>query len=221
MSSDASELAFLSSIVRLVKCPSLVEGLEHVLEAILVRTGARYGYVEVLNEQTPNATPMWRARARSDEHIDWIQRAISRGIIGQARLEGRTLVTTSAVGDVRFRDCESVKQHEIGAVLCAPFDGFWTSGVIYLQGPTYRAEFGPHDCDTAELAGAHVGQLAERLRRDAWPITPLRVELDAVRRHYLLAALARYDGNLSAIERATGMSRKSIRKIVRTGRRDS
>jgi hypothetical protein len=221
MSSDASELAFLSSIVRLVKCPSLAEGLEQLLDATLVRTGARYGYVEVLNEQTPNATPIWRARARSDEHIDWIQRAISRGIIGQARLEGRMLVTTSAVGDVRFRDCDSVKQHEIGAVLCAPFDGFWTSGVVYLQGATSSADFGPADCDAAELAAAHVGQLADRLRHDAWPSTPLRVEVDALRRHYLLAALARCDWNFSAVERETGLSRKTIRKIVRTGRRDS
>ena len=132
--SAMSELDYLRSLLALARLRALDAILDELLRVLLAHTGAPYGYVEVLNERADLPVPTWRARARSDEHVDSIQKTISRGIIGRARIEGRTIATPSAVDDARFADLGSVREHEIGAVICSPFDGFWTSGAIYLQG---------------------------------------------------------------------------------------
>jgi hypothetical protein len=129
-----SELECLRAILGLSRLPKLERILDEVLGVLLEYTGFRYGYVEVLYERADPPVPTFRARARSDEHVGWIQHAISRGILGHARIDGRTIVTASAIDDARFCEHGSVREHQIGAVVCSPFDGFWTSGVIYLQG---------------------------------------------------------------------------------------
>jgi GAF domain-containing protein len=220
MSSTTSELDFLRAIVGLVRVRSLGEGLDVLLENVLGRSGAEYGYIEVSNERIDNASVVWRARTLSDEHLGWIQHVISRGIIALARVEGRTLATPSAVNDARFRDCESVKQHEIGAVLCAPFEGFWTSGVVYVQGDPGGGSFDATAIEAVEITAFHAGQLAERVRREAWPRTPLRVEIDALERHFIEEACVRNDFNLSAVHRETGVPPKITRRIMRR-RRDN
>jgi hypothetical protein len=198
----------------LARLRSLDAILDEVLRVLLEHTGAPYGYVEVLNERADPPLPRWRARARSGEHITWIQDVISHGIIGCARIEGRTIATPSAIDDARFANLGSVREHEIGAVMCAPFDGFWTSGVVYLQGSSgWGAE-----AELVELAARQLGLLAERHRRELAPGLRLEAELDAVKRHAVEEALHRYDWNISAVARELGLGRATIRELIR-GRR--
>jgi hypothetical protein len=211
-----SEVACLCALLRLSQSSTLEEVLDGVLGALLEHTGSQYGYVEVLNERVRPPVPTWRACARCDGHVGWIQAVISRGIIGRARIEGRTIATPSAVDDARFADLGSVREYEIGAVVCAPFDGFWTSGVIYLQGrPIVDLAA---TCEITELAAAQVGLLAERHRRQLSPSLTLDAELDSVKRQAIEEALRRHDWNLSAVQRETGLSRKHIREFVRRRR---
>jgi hypothetical protein len=211
-----SEAACLRALLRLSRLTGIEKILDEVLGTLLEHTRAQYGYVEVLNERACPPVPTWRARARSDEHIGWIQAVISRGIIGRARIEGRTVATPSAIDDARFADLGSVREHEIGGVVCSPFDGFWTSGVIYLQSRP-MADLAA-TCEIAELAAVQVGLLAEHFRRQIPPALTLEVELDSLKREAIEEALRRYDWNLSAVQRETGLSRKHIREFMRRKR---
>jgi len=217
--SAMSELDYLRSLLALARLRALDAILDELLRVLLAHTGAPYGYVEVLNERADLPVPTWRARARSDEHVDSIQKTISRGIIGRARIEGRTIATPSAVDDARFADLGSVREHEIGAVICSPFDGFWTSGAIYLQGQALGGGGIAATCALVEQAAGQVGLLADVLRTQLEPRLPLEVELDAVKRRAVDDALRRYDWNISAVARELGLSRDYIRRLIRRGTR--
>jgi hypothetical protein len=207
-----SEIACLRALLRLSQLPAIEQVLDVVLGTLLEHTGAHYGYTEVLNERAEPPVPTWRARAHSGEHVMWIQNVISRGIIGRARIEGRTISTPSAVDDVRFADLGSVREYEIGAVVCAPFDGFWTSGVVYLQGDVVAG-----GDEIVELAARQLGLIAELHHRQLEPRLPLDVEIDALKKQALDEALRRYDWNISAVARATGLSRATIQRLIRRG----
>jgi GAF domain-containing protein len=213
-----SEPECLRAILGLSRLPTLEGILDEVLRVLLERTRMAFGYAEVLNEQAEGELSLWRARARSPEHVTWIQEVISRGIIAHARIEGRTLMTRSAIDDARFADFGSVRAHEIGEVACAPFDGFWTSGVIYLQGSAGAANAPADTPELIEVAARQVGVLAELHRWDLAPRLPLAVELDAVKRHLVEDALRRHDWNISAVARETGLGRATIRALMRNRR---
>jgi hypothetical protein len=192
--------------------------LEDALRALVDYTGVAYGYVEVVSERSDPPATKWRAHAGSDDHIESIQTLISRGIIGRARVEGRTVVTPSAVDSARSVDVGSSRQHEIAAVVCSPFDGFWTSGVVYMQGTPVVGVTATNELSLVELAASQIGILADRFRRQLVPALPLHIELDGVKRQAIEEALRRNDWNISAVQRETGLSRKHIRRLVRHGR---
>jgi hypothetical protein len=76
----------------------------------------------------------------------------------------------------------------------------------------------PRTPEVVELAANQTGLLAERHRRDLSPALPLEVELDAVKRNVVEEALRRYDWNISAVARETGLGRAHIRALMRARR---
>ncbi len=66
---------------------------------------------------------MWTAaEGCSAAEAESIASAVSRGIVAATMADGKTVVTSSALLDPRFRDRGSVRRHNIEAVLCAPSD---------------------------------------------------------------------------------------------------
>jgi Nif-specific regulatory protein len=137
--------------------PFLHEALALIVEA----TGALRGYLELHDDR---GGPGWSiAHALSEEQLEDVRRAISRGIIAEALATGRTVVTACAQSDPRFTGLESVQASRIEAVLCAPVGAAPPRGVIYLQGPQRPGSFSEDDQRCAEALARHLAPLADRV----------------------------------------------------------
>lgn len=144
--------------------------LEDALALIAEVTGAALAYLELSGDDSSEPR-FWRGRGLSALDVQSIRQSISRGIIGRAISEGKTVETPSATDDARFADLGSVRQHEIRAVLCAPIGVAPPIGVIYLQGRTRTGGFGPDDREHVELFARQLAPLADRLAHKTLPST--------------------------------------------------
>ncbi|HHH28040.1 MAG TPA: sigma-54-dependent Fis family transcriptional regulator [Polyangiaceae bacterium] len=140
--------------------------LANALELVTGLARAERGYLEIDNPYAPEAPAQYIAHGLDEEDeadgIEAFQKAISSGVIQKALAQGCTIVTASAMTDVRFAELESVKDHRIEAVLCAPI-GKPPFGVLYLQGRQDPGPFRAEDQRRAELCAAQIASLAERL----------------------------------------------------------
>lgn len=108
--------------------------LERALALLVDLTAAREGYIE-LRDDADGVPRSWSVSSGIDDtRVDEIRATISHGIIAEAIATGETVVTASAQGDPRFGDRESVRDHAIEAVVCAPIGRDIPIGVVYLQG---------------------------------------------------------------------------------------
>jgi Nif-specific regulatory protein len=164
-----------------------LEPLLHDALALIVEiVGAHQGYLEIQGES--GAPPWWMAHGFAPEAIDGIRSAISKGIIAMAIADGRTIVTSSALDDDRFRARPSVQDAKIEAVLCAPIGDDGPCGVVYLQGRDAPGPFSAEDRERAEIFARHLGTravalLAERhVGSESDPLAKLRetLRLDGV-----------------------------------------
>jgi Nif-specific regulatory protein len=150
--------------------PFLAEALALVADA----AGARRGYLELYGGDGPGGTGERYAMARgcSSEELEAIRFVISRGIVAEALATGRTVATSSAALDPRFRERESVRVAAIDAVLCAPVGVDPPLGVVYLSGRRAGGPWSDDDHALVERFARHLAPLAgrllaERARRDA------------------------------------------------------
>jgi Nif-specific regulatory protein len=187
--------------------PFLAEALALVTDA----TGARCGYLE-LQGRDGAAGPGERysiARGCSSEELATIRFVISRGIVAEALATGRTVSTSSAALDPRFRERDSVRAAAIDAVLCAPIGEDPPLGVVYLSGRSGGpGPWSEADHALVERFARHLAPRAGRLlaecasREAADPTRDLRARLrldgvigrsaafaDAVRQAALVAPL--------------------------------
>ncbi|XXY52122.1 sigma 54-interacting transcriptional regulator [Sorangium sp. So ce269] len=173
--------------------------LREALSLIVSMTGARRGYIELSGngsaEGRPSgggadapsrATPrFWMAHGCSETEIEKIREAFSRGIIGDALATGKTVLTSCAMEDPRYRDRSSVRRNRIEAVLCAPIGMSPPLGVLYLQDRGQPGPFSEEDRSCAEMFTRYLAAFADRLlirrRRldDTDPTLPLREKLRA------------------------------------------
>lgn len=160
--------------------------LEEALALIVEIAGARRGYLEIRDDSAgASGTPFWMAHGCAEEDIAGVRAEISRGVIAQAVTSGRTIVTSSALTDPRFRDRGSVRANRIEAVLCAPIGADPPLGVLYLQDREQPGPFRDEDRTHVELLARHIATFADRLllrRRSADstnPTLPFRKKLRA------------------------------------------
>ncbi len=138
--------------------------LDEALALIVEVTSARIAYVELYDDNSSKPR-FWKGYRLTDRDREKIRASISRGIIGRAIAEGRTIETPSASEDDRFSDLGSVRQQDIQEVLCAPVGVDPTIGVIYLQGRTRPGMFTAHDRECLELFARQLAPLTDRLVR--------------------------------------------------------
>ena len=209
-----SEVEYLKALVGLTRAPDTHALLETALAAVVARTDARYGYIEVEAEPTDGQErKVWRAVDCSVQHVELIQCRISRGIIGAAQRGGVTVASASAMADARFGELDSVREYEIGAGLCAPF-GHTTCGVLYVQGRTHGGEFTDQNRSDVEQAAQQLELLFERLPYGIGPQPPLREQQWILVRAKVAELIAKHGRNISLIARETRMSRSFIRKLL-------
>jgi Nif-specific regulatory protein len=141
--------------------------LDDALALIVEVTGAATAYLELYGDDY--RPRFWKGHHCTEQDIATIRASISRGIIAQALLDGRTIETPSATLDERFSELGSVRQNAIQAVLCTPVGMNPPIGAIYLQGRTRPGTFNALDRERAELFARQLAPLADRLVRHDVP----------------------------------------------------
>jgi Nif-specific regulatory protein len=151
-------------ILRLGGVDAIEPLLREALALVVEITGALQAYVEISDPRGDDETPGWWLAhdCTSDELVD-IRARISRGVIAQALAGGRTVETTSALLDERFRERASVRIGHIEAVLCTPIGAHPPIGVVYLHGGRRECGFTADAREKVELLAFHLAPLADRL----------------------------------------------------------
>ena len=173
--------------------------LREALALVVEATGAVQGYLELHDDLDGPAANCWSmAHGFTDQQLETVRAAISRGIIAEALATGQTIVTQSALLDPRFSERRSVQVAQIEGVLCTPIGVDPPLGVLYLQGRANSGPFSADDRMNAEIFARHLvplaGNLIIRERRDVDPTRPFRDTLrleNVVGRSAALAAMLR------------------------------
>ncbi len=187
--------------------PSTPAVVEQALRLAVESTHAQVGYCELWDDRNE---PEF-VRMEGVGSIDTIQLRISRGIISKAIIEGVPLVTSSALGDVRFKDLESVRQHELRSVLCVPVIRDEVIGVLYFEGETGR--FTAEHVRDIELFSRELAKVSNRIvARSRQGLDVLTTEF---RLHLVEDALARHDHNVTAAAKELQVTRRTLYRIRR------
>lgn len=142
--------------------------LQEALLLLVEMTGARQGYLELVDRSEPDGEPraVWfRAHGFSTAEIEQVRFLVSHGIIAEVLASGKAVITPAAVLDPRFNQRASVSSAQIGAVCCAPIGTEPTYGVIYLQGSEAWPLLSDDCCHAVETVGHLLAPLAERALR--------------------------------------------------------
>ena len=207
---------FLDSLIDLASHNDLEMLLADALEKVAKATSAIIAFVELYDELDQHKNPRyWRGVHCSCDDVALIRSHASRGIIGRAIAEGRTINIPCALTDARFDDLSSVKQNEIGAALCVPMGMESTLGVIYLQRSSRHKAFESWSCSAAERLAQQLAPLVERLltRAGSNGVT-LPKEIEALTQRRVTDALHRHDWNVSKTARSLGIDRKLVYRII-------
>ncbi|MCB1694261.1 MAG: sigma 54-interacting transcriptional regulator, partial [Pseudomonadales bacterium] len=134
--------------------------LHEALELISGACDASQGYLEICDA---DGARVFQSFSIDDSDIAGLQQTISTGIIAEAIRTRETILIPSALVDPRFETRESVQRMQIESVLCLPFFGSRTSGILYLQGdPHFESQARTIVLDT-KLFARHVSPLLDTL----------------------------------------------------------
>jgi len=213
-----SELQYVLGLLDLACASDADTLLRDAVRLVSDRTGAGYGYIEV---EAGSATTGERRVAHGYDPtgpgVSAVEVQVSRTIISAALAGGEPIGSTAAVDDRRSRQAGSARQAELNGVLCVPF-GLRLCGVIYLQASAFDADFPSRAIVQVRLAARVLTRLLEPRRFYIGPRPTAREQANAERRELVRDAVAVHGRNLSEIEKATGISRTQLRRIL--ARRD-
>jgi Nif-specific regulatory protein len=137
--------------------------LREALTLISEATEAERAYLEV---RDGNSKVVYQSLEIEEHELADLQHAVSTGIISEAIKTRKAILIPSALIDPRFQTRESVQRMAIESVLCVPFFGERTQGVLYLQGDKgFKDEAEKLQLD-AELFAEHISPLLDQLLRE-------------------------------------------------------
>ncbi len=173
-------------------------------------TASRLAFLEIFGEDSVPA--FCRGYTPAAESLGSIRSKLSYSIVRQAVAEGRTITTSSAVHDERFIELASVRQHDLGAVLCTPLGMHLPLGAVYLQGSLAFSE-----CDRRRLEAfaLRVARVAPRLLQPrSTARRPLLEEVRELQGRRVRESLDRHDGNIAEVARELCVSRKFVYRAL-------
>ncbi|MBV1878980.1 MAG: sigma-54-dependent Fis family transcriptional regulator [Pseudomonadales bacterium] len=134
--------------------------LKDALKLIATISDAEQGYLEIRDEDD---SCIYQSFSITDDEVKNLQTTISSGIIAEAIKTRQIILVSSALLDERFNSLKSVQMMNIEAVLCVPFFGLQTRGVLYLQGDRgFKSNAEKIKLDS-ELFALHVSPLLDQL----------------------------------------------------------
>jgi Nif-specific regulatory protein len=157
----------------------LKASLKKTLQLVADVTDAERAYLEV---RDGDGNAVYQSMEISEQEIEELQHSVSTGIIAEAIRTRENLLIPSALIDPRFQAQESVQRLAIESVLCVPFFGDRTSGVLYLQGNRGFKDQAEKIQLDAELFARHVSPLLDQLlkeqERAELPLASLQAQHD-------------------------------------------
>lgn len=141
----------------------LKASLMKTLQLVADVTDAERAYLEV---RDINGNAVYQSMEISDKEIEELQHSVSTGIIAEAIRTREVLLIPSALIDPRFQSQESVQRLAIESVLCVPFFGHKTTGVLYLQGDRGFKDQAEKIQLDAELFAQHISPLLDQLLKE-------------------------------------------------------
>lgn len=164
-----------------IKKQELHSVLDEALSLIAEISDAKRGYLEVSDTK---GNRIFQTFSVANDELENIQNTVSSGIIAEAIRSRTSILLPSAMLDPKFGSRESVQRLAIEAVLCVPFYGSETTGILYLQGDNeFKGEAEKIKLD-AELFSLHVSPLLDQLLLEQErilsedPATELRQQYD-------------------------------------------
>ncbi len=151
------------ALLELAQEPEVERFLEATLAALVERTGADSGFLEIAESHEHQDRRFSIARGYSPEQVEDVRKTVSEGIVAETLLVGKIVQTTSAVDDPRFMSRESVRAAQIEAVCCAPVRGERCRGFVYLQAASGGARFPQEDLAVIEAFSQFLGPIADRV----------------------------------------------------------
>ncbi|MBK6923257.1 MAG: sigma-54-dependent Fis family transcriptional regulator [Deltaproteobacteria bacterium] len=137
--------------------------VEAALESLRAFTGARSGYIEIIDADDPAQTRWSSSTGLAEGDTARVREQVSRGVIAAAIEQGSTIHTPSAMLDERFASRISVRDGAIDAVLCVPLVAHGITGVIYLHDNPVGGPFAPDAVACVEATAGFVSTLASRI----------------------------------------------------------
>lgn len=168
---------FLAVNRELAQESDLDKAMRRLLDAAVVLTAGRHGYLLVVREgglqrefQSGNAAPAGQAFSRSLAH--------------RAMHLQRTLTGADALVDRELQDMPSIRNLQVRSAICAPFrSAGGTAGAIYVEHPGRAGAFGDSDKEALEVLADQAAIAVDRMLRDE----AMAKELAASRRELAVA----------------------------------
>ena len=157
---DAANFRAIYQLGRTLGSERSVEAAQEKALAFLAElVPAEQAYLFARDERTGSFVPM--ARFERDEAS---KAQVSRSIIRRCLSEFRSILTTNAMSDARFKGKESVVLRGIRSVICVPMVSQGDlSGALYLSSPSLAEPFVEEDLELVTAAATLLGLTIESL----------------------------------------------------------
>lgn len=178
----------------------LEDALKEALGLISDISDADQSYVEVRDEAD---NCVFQSLSVSAVELTNVQEAVSTGIIAETIKARAALLIPSALIDPRFEARESVQRLAIESVLCVPFFGERTKGVLYLHGDKKFKSAAEKIQLDAELFSKHISPLLDEMLLVNERTGSEKTEFQALReQHDLTGIIGESDSLLNVVKSA-------------------
>ncbi len=146
---------FLSINKRLAGEADVARLLDYLVETALSLTGAERGFIAL---ESAGATRFEVGKSARGGDLGAPEKELSFSFLRQCLEKGRTLVTSNAGLDPRFREQASVSALDLRSIVCVPIrvdDG--TQAALYVDHPVREGAFGEREIELCEALADQAG----------------------------------------------------------------
>ena len=136
--------------------------LDKILELVFGVIKADRGFIGLIDEETGNLIPKASRRIRKEDEAEI---RVSRNIIDQVLREEKSVLSSDALTDSRFKDKESVIQQQIRSAMCIPLKGKEKIlGIIHVDTELSTGAFSKDDLELLTAVGNQAAIAIENMR---------------------------------------------------------